>query len=440
MSQKEFIGKIKPDINKFIDLIRDNKRHQKGNVIGFKTFDSPIEVIVTSDQLLNFNDIVADIVYYKDFNGNFSTKYVEKELLSLFNKILNNDSQADEYIGELYTNFIDNSNNEWRIIAQLENVIFREKAVFKLIDSTLKSMKPEDLLDCTLKLIEPEDKHINTGSLQRDILRNHYSNWVLSHCIYTDVKAGDQTKAEELAIDNFNLSINLLRLYFPNLDIRVKTPISQSDKKEKNTYEIISTNITKKHAEISIKNDPGNQYLNPDVYEYLLENGISSLSNNNQLEVKIRISDVVKDCLYWYGLALDTSLQSAKLLHYVTILESCLKLKGENTEVSQKIADRCALFLETDFSKRKEISKNIKNIYSLRSTVVHTGSIIGKNSKKISEKLELIELASIYSTHVLKKLIKENNQREEDFEKFIRELDDMKYEERFYVLTIHNSA
>lgn len=439
MSKKDqFIRKFKPDIDNFIHLIRDNKRHKEGNAKSFVTFDSSIEIIVTFGQLTNFNDIIAKIAYYKDFNGNFSTKYVEKELLKLLHEILSDNSRADKYIGELYKNFIENSNNEWRVIAQLENVRFVERAVFKLIDCTLKYMKPQDLIDCTLKLMKPEDLYINTNSLQTDFLRNHYSNWVLSHCIYTDVKAGDQSKAEELAIDNFILSINLLRLYFPNLDIRIKRPISLSDKKEKIAYEIISTNITKKRAAISVKNDIERyQDLNPKIYEYLLKNGINSLSNNNQLKHEIRISDVVRDCLYWYGLALDTSLQSARLLHYVTVLESGLKLKNEKTEVAQKIADRCALFLETDSSKRKDISRDIKDIYNLRSTVVHTGSIIGKNPEK---ELKLIESASIYAMHVLKKLIKENNQRNGDFKKFIQDLDDMKYKERFYVLTVHAST
>ncbi|WP_269852133.1 hypothetical protein [Methanosarcina horonobensis] len=184
--------------------------------------------------MTDFNDIITKIVYYEDFNGSFSTKYVEQKLFELLHKILCDHSRANEYIGELYTNFIDDSKNNWRVIAQLENVRFVERAVFKLMDSTLKFMKPEELFDCTLKLMKPEDLSVSINSLQRDLLGPHYSNWELSHCIYTDVTAGDQLKAEELAIDNFNLSLNLLRLYFPNLNISIKRPISMSDTQEKN--------------------------------------------------------------------------------------------------------------------------------------------------------------------------------------------------------------
>jgi|GEM_PF-2661595 len=437
MSKKDqFMKKFKPLICDFLQLIWDNKTNQEGNVKGYSTPDSQYDVIIKTDQLTYFNDLVTKITYYQDFEGNFSEKYVESELLHLLHKLRNENSRADEFIEELYTSFIDNSNNECRVIAQLENVVFVERAVFKLIDCTLKFMKPDDLIDCTLRLMKPDDLSINSTSLQQKFLGSHYSNWVLSHCIYTDVKAGDSSKAEELAIDNFNLAINLLRLYFPTLNISIRKPVSLSDKQEKIASEIISTNITKKCANISVKNDiKTSQKLNPKVYKYLVENGINSLSNNNQINCKFKISDVVKDCLYWYGLALDTSLLSAKLLNYVTVLESALKFNDHN-ELTQRIADRCALFLETDYNKRKDICTDIKKIYALRSAVVHSGSIIGKAPTEKAEQLKRTELAGIYARSVLIKLIRENDQRNGDFKKFIQHLDDIKYKERFYVLTI----
>ncbi|WP_269852132.1 hypothetical protein [Methanosarcina horonobensis] len=76
--------------------------------------------------------------------------------------------------------------------------------------------------------------------------------------------------------------------------------------------------------------------MSPKIYDYLVKNGINSLSNNSQIGCALKISDVVKDCLYWYGLALNTSLLSAKFLHYVTILEAGLKLNREDSEVTQK--------------------------------------------------------------------------------------------------------
>lgn len=420
MNEKDqFIEKIKPDISNFTHLIRNNRRFQEGNVKSFSLFNSPIEGIVASNQVTDFYDIITKIAYYEDFNGSFSTKYVEKKLFELLHKILCDHSRDDEYIGELYTNFIDNSKNNWRVIAQLENVRFVERAVFKLIDSTLKFMKPEDL-------------SVSINSLQRDLFGPHYSNWVLSHCIYTDVTAGDQLKAEELAIDNFNLSLNLLRLYFPNLNISIKRPISMSDTQEKIAYEIISINITKKDRNISEKNDKKKCVdLSPKIYDYLVKNGIDSLSNNSQIDCALKISDVVKDCLYWYGLALNTSLLSAKFLHYVTILEAGLKLNGEDSEVTQKIASRCSLFLETDVGKRREIRKEIIKIYDLRSKVVHTGRILGKKSEKelddIASQMRLTESASIYARNVLIKLIRENNERKGDFEKLIKDLDNMNH-------------
>lgn len=220
-----------------------------------------------------------------------------------------------------------------------------------------------------------------------------------------------------------------MRLYLPNSNIAIKGKgaVSISDTREVITQDIISVNKTKGRGNSSSnRNVVIDQAFSVELYEALENMGINNLSNDSE------IKDVIKNCLYWYGLALDTNLLSAKLFNYVTVLESALKRSSEKNELTQRIADRCALFLETEFDKRMKVCKDIKEIYTLRSSVVHTGRVIGKKyvvkkPQEILEEQRLTGLAGTYARNVLIKLIKDSNQWDGDFEKFISEIDYLKY-------------
>lgn len=425
MSKKQFINDFEPQIGNFCKLISNNESLKSGNLKFSVNYDFQNKVIIsTMDQLMEFNKIINHIAFYGDFNGSFSTKYIETKLFELLHKLLSDYTKANEYIGELYTNLTGDSNNEWFVITQLENVKTRSSRPFKLIDSTIKYMQPQDFLIESTAIQFKSQEESQTSFLNK-FLGYNSSDWIQKPCIYTIVKAGDNIKAEELAIDNFNLSLNLLRLYFPNSNIAIKKPVSVSDNGEIVAQGIVSFNKTKGCGNSSYnRNGLTANVLSIELYKALEEEGINNLSSNSEM------TTVIKNCLYWYGLALDTSLQSAKLFFYVTILESTLKYR-EDDELTQRIADRCALFLGTDFDTRKDICKDLKDIYKLRSKVVHAGQLIGKMSdnklSKIVEHQKLIGLASDYSRMVLLKLIKNNSQLDGSHEKFISDIDDLKY-------------
>ena len=93
-------------------------------------------------------------------------------------------------------------------------------------------------------------------------------------------------------------------------------------------------------------------------YEGLVDAGIKELGKNTT------ITKVVKDCLYWFGLGLDEKHPSARLLNFVTVLESSLKRKNENTELQRAVSERCAFLLYDEYEKRKVAIKELKKILS----------------------------------------------------------------------------
>ena len=131
------------------------------------------------------------------------------------------------------------------------------------------------------------------------------------------------------------------------------------------------------------------------------------------------MTNVVKDSLYWFGLGLDATMESARLINFTTILESALKRNDETTELKQRISDRCAFLLGDDYKTRVKIHEDVSSIYNQRSKIVHRGDLIKDQ--------DIVTLAGFYAKSVLIKLIRENSRLSGNFSEFIREIDRKKF-------------
>jgi hypothetical protein len=67
-----------------------------------------------------------------------------------------------------------------------------------------------------------------------------------------------------------------------------------------------------------------------------------------------------------------------KIAFYVLVLE-CLFSANDGTELTHKIRERVALYMEEDYNKRKEIFENVKIYYALRSKYVHGQELESKH-------------------------------------------------------------
>lgn len=75
---------------------------------------------------------------------------------------------------------------------------------------------------------------------------------------------------------------------------------------------------------------------------------------------------------YLYSKAAFSSEPMAKLIYMLSALESTL-LKNENEPIQQNLAERMAIFSAQELEKRKDIVKNVKAVYGLRSKYLHHG-------------------------------------------------------------------
>ncbi|WP_157196691.1 hypothetical protein [Methanococcoides burtonii] len=274
-----------------------------------------------------FKSIINEILNFNKFNEVYSTKYVKKEITTILHKTLNKYDDIKPEIEQFCTTLIKNSNHEWFIISEIENI--------KLLNTNM----PFHLIDCTIKCLSEKDIPFDIKRTEIGIF--NLSESIMKPCIFTTVSAGDSEKARILALERFSNSLNLLRIYFPHFKPTLKGTLrfgmNQIYSFNKAT-ELIETNS-------SLTGHPllEEAYLDEELYTWLQQSGIKELKINN------KITNIVKQCLHWLEIGLNEDLQSAKLLHFTTILESTLKLPSESTELKQRVSDRCALLLSSTY-------------------------------------------------------------------------------------------
>ncbi len=399
MNLQQFLEELEQKIITFYPMFSENNNSEKvnGAIISAHNMENNTFVnLLNYVEVNQFNEIVNLILSYSNTSERFSVEYIRNQIIKLFHKILLDSSDIHADLQNFYSNLRKDIDDEWFVISEIENIRLLDTSPFQLINSTIKVLVESDL---------PADVDLKSGD------ELFFSDYIGKPCIYTNVKAGDSEKARVLAVNNFTISFNLLRLYATNFKPAIKGTLVSG------CQNISEYNISKKVPEKSsttIGDMPLNRAcLNANLYTSLEKKGINTLSNNNS------ISKIIKQSLHWFGIGLDEEMPSAKLLNFVTVLESVLKKDKEKTELIQRISGRCALFLGNDFDTRIKIANEISTIYSVRNKVVHKGVIIGNQN--------IAELAGIYARSILIKLIQENERLNGDFSEFINELDNKKF-------------
>jgi len=328
----------------------------------------------------------------KEINRKYSELYIENLFLDCYNELLSNESRLNEYVKDIVDDLFTNKDKEYLIISEVDNIQINDDQEYEIIDAIIKICTKEDI---------PFD----IGMIKlpgMDILKKPV--------IITRVKAGEKEKAKEIALHRFIVSFNLVRLYVPSFKLTMKGCLHSS----------IQSLIVYNEADKSISADMnriGDTPLNranmsSELYKKMLDSGIAELKKENT------ISKVVKECLYWYGLGLDEKDPAARLVNFVTVLESSLKKKGETTELRRTVSERGAILLNDKFEERKSAFEHLKKIYDLRSKVVHTGVLIDNK--------DLASLAGGYARAVLINLIEKSKEMNGDFDDFINYIDDIK--------------
>ncbi|MCP1232272.1 HEPN domain-containing protein [Acetobacter indonesiensis] len=112
---------------------------------------------------------------------------------------------------------------------------------------------------------------------------------------------------------------------------------------------------------------------------------------------KQKIGERVRQALGWLARGRQSSDRADRFLHFFTAIEALLSSDDRNTPIIQNIARNAASILDDTPVGRENIAKTLKDLYSTRSKLVHTGSRnIGDDQVS-----ELENIAHILCWHII---------------------------------------
>ena len=409
MDRKEIENELKTRIEKFLSIFRkddlfDNTRKSNFFIYVYGLKENYIVLLSEEERSLLYSPIEF-MLEQREISKKYSYEFIENEFYDLFHKIVTfddsnsndfkifiNDSKLDDHIKRLINELFNSQERTFYVVSEVENIKIKDEQEYKIIDSTIKIMRQENL--------PYEDRKFQ--QLCKDLIGKPV--------IFTKVRAWDIDRAKEIALYNFKVSFSLIRLFSPFFMPVIKRRLVEErqclvcyDEKEKIP-----------HKEASLIRNPKfyPASLDDRIYSQLIYAGITTLEKGSS------ISKVVKDGLYWFVLGLDEEYLSAKLVDFTLVLESVLKKKDERIELRRAIAERGAILLFDTFEEREKAVEKLNKIYDARSEVVHAGTTI--------ENKMIVSAAEKYASEVLKKLIAKSKEFDGDHDKFIKSLDDKK--------------
>lgn len=110
-----------------------------------------------------------------------------------------------------------------------------------------------------------------------------------------------------------------------------------------------------------------------------------------------RLNQKILQAIYVYGLSRLSRKAEIRFLFLISSFESLLLTENDRDYLGKKISEKTAFLLESDYEKRLELYKLMKNYYGKRSSLIHSGKA------KISDS-EVRFLEHIFRAVVLKLL------------------------------------
>lgn len=329
---------------------------------------SPGNAIKRNDKE-NFNAFVRSL-YKKCKDKHLLASTIESEGIIYLDNVINSENDTDDHIEKELDS----------LIKRLEEKLHHWVVIFPIDHLNLSNLDKIDLKSSELVPFSQIEKEFGNVMNKKD---SHWENAIKRNvsnkvCLKVEVTAEEQNQYDEARIEYENV-INVFRIYlyyYGNGEL-VKIGLGENifsqymllsfSKDDIGRWGISGINKRFKDAEFT---------LTPDIIKELEEkyyfNEIRNIlgeKNRSKLQTQVLLA------IRWIGSGIHEDVESDKIIKFTTALE-CLLIPGtnqSNKSKSESLAERCAFLLEDIPSERYEIYCKIKDLYNIRSNIVHDG-------------------------------------------------------------------
>ena len=384
-----------------LKICRGTREVDRSNKTGKTWFGECGVVTLYAEDRACLNNALKELLKDSFFENNVTTKFLEQELLKIISEALpraDQDAYLNKWLGELKDS-IEERMEEWVFIIPLENITLHtepfEVGNVKLY--TFNENKAEEFMSTA------------TALLNRDLYEYENEEWLNlkksnSNRVCAEVKVkGLLDKSREIALKKVRTALNILRLYtYPHSDDFLRRYVGIVGEVIPRDVRYILGFTEDKKWILPMPEDFG--YLAPfeldsERIETMKNNGFEIVNEilkrdtHNSFETRLLAS------IYWFGSGVNISeIKAAEIqkqkdekqknkhvdFEYFNAGDRFLKLFialeallifGEHEPITNNLAERVAFLLNNEYEKRKEIKKRMKDLYRVRSKIVHHGGV-----------------------------------------------------------------
>ncbi len=228
-----------------------------------------------------------------------------------------------------------------------------------------------DELERQLAADSPDNKEKKLELFERDI-RELQGNTAATLCI-----EADRTRAEEMALEETKKSLLILKLF----------SAAAIHPKLISIYDIWgSENIDRakllflEDGKLACLNDQLLDTIQAETMDHKcikmhMEAGLSIVSDLLVNSSKNAFQKAALDALFIYARCASAKDPADKLLYILVALENMF-LRNNTEPIQQNLAERMAFLIEKDIQGRRNVIKDVRNAYAIRSSFVHHGASI----------------------------------------------------------------
>ncbi len=325
-----------------------------------------------------FEDVLRDVHNHKNWSNIVSEKYIHNELIKIILSIYEKKSNVLNDFDALFSFIEDYSEQNIvyipisGIVMEPEELSFGNKKLFKITEDNQEvyRKKIEAILLKTKHTDEEKNEFI-------DIIRNRISPFNVGSIYFRCSYVAEPTKAFENGIEEVNAILDIFRYaiaYLYQDDQRVYINISGINPPGKTVVPIFNQEGTRFNIQAFNSGQLFPLELNEKNLKAFKDIGVFTLCDilTKPERKRAEFERKLLKGIHWFACAQSYIEIENRFLNLITCLETLLTPKDGNP-IGTAIAEGVAILVANDLEARKKIKKRVKQLYSVRSAVLHGG-------------------------------------------------------------------